>query len=185
MLVAAALLAPLRVEGVIQGQRTSKRYHKYEKTFRKTLKSLQDTQQPELVAGSLQAGALCGYAESRTEIVRRMLDSTRDETERLQAVQFAQVLRDEPARAALIQLLESPAVPNLTLAAAYSLKEIGRPSDVDIVLRAATNQPPDIRVALGKTIVERRDWIATVNQEVRLQRLDPATLPDPVRLKLQ
>ncbi|HKQ39230.1 MAG TPA: hypothetical protein VJ063_14225, partial [Verrucomicrobiae bacterium] len=137
------------VEGVIQGQRTSKRYHQFEKAFRKVLGALQATQQPELVAGSLQAGALCGYADSRGEIVRRMLDADRDETERLQAVQFAQVLRDEPARAALIQLLESPARPNLTLAAAYSLKEIGRPGDVDIVLRAATNQPPDIRIALG------------------------------------
>jgi len=173
------------VEGVIQGQRTSKRYHQYEKTFRKTLAALQATQQPELVAGSLQAGALCGYADSRGEIVRRMLDSNRDEAERLQAVQFAQVLRDEPARAALIQLLEAPAKANLTLAAAYSLKEIGRPGDVDVVLHAATNQPLDIRIALGKTIAERRDWVTALGQQVRSQRLDPATLPEPVRQKLQ
>jgi len=173
------------IEAVIPGQKSSKRYHQFEKPFRKTLKALQDTQQPELIAGSLQAGALCGYADSRAEIVRRMLDSERDEAERLQAVQFAQVLRDEPARNALIELLEKPAIPNLTLAAAYSLKEIGRPSDVDIVLRAATNQPPDIRIALGKTIAERRDWLGALSQQIRLQRLDSATLPEPVRQKLQ
>jgi len=173
------------LEGVIQGQKTSKRYHRFEKAFRKALKVLEDTQQPELVAGSLQAGALCGYADSRAEIVRRMLDSGRDEAERLQAVQFARVLRDEPAREALIQLLATPAKPNLTLAAAYSLKEIGQPGDVDIVLHAATNQPPEIRLALGKTIAERRDWVTAVRQQVSLQRLDPATLPEPVRQKLQ
>lgn len=173
------------VEGVIQGQKTSKRYHRFEKAFRKALAALQATQQPELVAGSLQAGALCGYADSRGEIVRRMLDATRNEAERLQAVQFAQVLRDEPARAALIKLLEAQAAPNLTLAAAYSLKEIGRPNDVDIVLHASTNQPPDIRIALGKTIAERRDWVTALSQQVRAQRLDPAILPEPVRQKLQ
>ena len=173
------------LEGVVQGQRSSKRYHRFEKNFRKVITALQNTQQPELVAGSLQAGALCGYADSRAEIVRRMLDAERNEAERLQAVQFAQVLRDEPARNALIQLLDTPAVPNLTLAAAYSLKEIGRPADVDIVLRAATKQPPDIRIALGKTIAERRDWITALSQQVRSHGLDPATLPDPVRQKLQ
>ena len=169
------------LEGIIQGQKSSKRYHRFDKNFRKLIQVLQETQQPELVAGSLQAGALCGYADSRAEIVRRMLDPNRDEAERLQAVQFAQALRDEPAREALIKLLENPAIPNLTLAAAYSLKEIGRPRDVDIVLSAATHQSPEIRAALGKTIAARRDWIANI----RAQRLDPATLPEPVQRKLK
>ena len=169
------------LEGIIQGQKASKRYHRFDKNFRKLIQVLQETQQPELVAGSLQAGALCGYADSRAEIVRRILDPNREEAERLQAVQFAQVLRDEPAREALIQLLDKPAGPNLTLAAAYSLKEIGRPRDVDVVVRAATNQPRDVRIALGQTIIERRDWVANL----RAQRLDPATLPEPVREKLK
>jgi glucose/arabinose dehydrogenase len=173
------------LEGIIKGQKSSKRYHAFDKSFRKLIKLLQDTQQPELVAGSLQAGALCGYADSRAEIVKRMLDADRDEAERIQAVQFAQVLRDEPARDALLKLLETPTPPNVTLAAAYSLKEIGRPADVDIVLRAATNQPPEIRAALGTTIAERRDWMTALGQQVRARRLDPATLPDPLRQKLQ
>lgn len=148
------------LEAIIKGQKSSKRYHRFDTSFRKLIKLLQDTQQPELVAGSLQAGALCGYADSRAEIVRRMLDAHRPEAERIQAVQFARVLRDEPARQALIDLLSEPTLPNLTLAAAYSLKEIGRPADVEIVLRAATNQPPEICAALAKTISERRDWKA-------------------------
>jgi hypothetical protein len=173
------------LEAVIKGQKSSKRYHAFDKNFRKLITSLKATQQPELVFGGLQAGALCGYADSRAELVKRMLDAERDEAERIQAVQFAQVLRDEPAREALIQLLDKPSLPNLTLAAAYSLKEIGRPADVDIVLRTATNQPPEIRVELGKTIAERRDWIAALDQRVRAQRLDPATLPEPVRQRLR
>ncbi|HZO84308.1 MAG TPA: hypothetical protein VFC26_03795, partial [Verrucomicrobiae bacterium] len=173
------------LEAVIKGQKSSKRYHAFDKSFRKLIAALKETQQPELVVGSLQAGALCGYADSRAELVQRMLDANRDEAERVQAVQFAQVLRDEPAREALIQLLDKPSLPNLTLAAAYSLKEIGRPADVDIVLRASTNQPPEIRAALGKTIAERRDWVTALGQQVRAQRLDPATLPEPIRQKLQ
>jgi glucose/arabinose dehydrogenase len=173
------------LEAVIKGQKTSKRYHRFEKSLRKLITALQETQQPELIAGGLQAGALCGYADSRAEIVKRMLDADRTEAERIQAVQFAQVLRDEPAREALVQLLEKPTVPNVTLAAAYSLKEIGQPADVDIILRAATKQPPEIRTALGKTIAERRDWMSALGMQVRARRLDPATLPEPVRQKLQ
>lgn len=173
------------LEGTIQGQKTSKRYHRFDKSFRKVIKALTDTQQPELVAGSLQAGALCGYADSRAELVRRMLDANLNEAERLQAVQFAQVLRDEPAREALLELLEKPALPNLTLAAAFSLKEIGRVGDVDVVLRAATRQKPEVQLALGRTIAERRDWMASLGQQVRAQRLDPATLPPPLREKLR
>jgi hypothetical protein len=89
---------------------------------------------------------------------------------------------------ALIQLLRGPQTncpASLTLAAAHSLKEIGMPWDVDVVLRAATNQPPDIRTALGKTIAQRRDWLNSVDQQVRTHRLDPATLPEPIRQKVQ
>ena len=176
------------LEAIVQGQKGSKRYHSMDKNFRKLIVALQNTQQPELVAGSLQAGALCGYADVRGEIVRRILDTNATEADRVQAVQFAQVLRDEPARIALLQLLRGPQTncpPNLTLAAAYSLREIGMPWDVDVVLRAATNQPPDIRAALGKTIIDRRDWLSSVGQQVRTHRLDPATLPEPVRQKVQ
>jgi hypothetical protein len=59
------------------------------------------------------------------------------------------------------------------------------PWDVDVVLRAATNQPPEIRAALGKTIIDRRDWLSSVGQQVRTHRLDPATLPEAVRQKVQ
>ena len=176
------------LEAIVQGQKSSKRYHSMDKNFRKLITALQNTQQPELVAGSLQAGALCGYADIRGEIVRRMLDANAGEADRVQAAQFAQVLRDEPARNALIQLLRGPQTncpPTLTLAAAYSLKEIGMPWDVDVVLHAATNQPPDIRAALGKTITERRDWLTSVGQQVRTHRIDPAALPEPIRQKIQ
>lgn len=174
------------VEGIVYGQKTSKRYHRFDKSFRKLLRALTDTQQPELVAGGLQAGALCGYQDSRAEIVKRILDTDLTEAERLQAVQFAQVLRDEPARRALVSLLEKDwRIPNLVLAAAYSLKEIGRNLDVDAVLQAARKQTPEVQMRLAETIAERRDWVTSLTQQVRAGRMDPATLPAPLRHKVQ
>jgi len=58
-----------------------------------------------------------------------------------------------------------------------------------VVARAKTPTTPDvisgIRAALGKTITERRDWLTSVGQQVRTHRIDPATLPEPIRQKIQ
>jgi putative membrane-bound dehydrogenase-like protein len=127
---------------------------------------------PQLTERAQRLGALWGDAVATERLLARLTDPEAPEAEKIRAIQSARQLRTDPARDALVRVLNSTDKETILTETIRALGEVGGDDVAEQILERWPALSPAARRTAAEVLVSRNPWATALLKSVEQKKIE-------------
>jgi putative heme-binding domain-containing protein len=163
------------LDGLIEGQKAKPLVPGVDTT--RLFESLGKSRHAAVKERAQELGTLWGNAPSIRGILTAITDASLPVDQRTRAIQTAKLLKNDAAREALLQLLDSKTPEPLTIEAIRALGEVGGDEVADDLLKPWKAFAPGPKNAAAEVLASRRRWAIALLSAIESKTIPASDLP--------